>query len=125
LSTTAFSREGGGPDSERGSSLEERLAEASRLVAEAEEDFTNRVAEFHQVQAVGYSQHNLVKAVVKGVGRVEDLIIDPEVVETYDAESVAYLVLEAIAAGCAELDTRVGEDSEALLAEMSRDQGGW
>ncbi len=92
--------------------LEQRLRDAQRQV----DDVGDRLSTLHDVRSTGWSQHRLARAVVSGPGRVDEVWIDPEAVETYDAESIALLVLDAIRNGYADLDALVESRAQEMLA---------
>jgi DNA-binding protein YbaB len=93
--------------------LERRLEGVTAQVA----DMVAGIADLDEVATVGWAQDHLAKAVVTGPGRVQDIWLAPEAVETFDTESIADLVLEAIQAGYAELDDLVRARADELLVE--------
>ncbi len=97
--------------------LERRLRAVGAEVTAAQE----AVQGLYDVRVTGTSQHGLATAVVTGPGRVEQVWIDPDAVESYDAESVAMLVMDAIRNGYVELDSKVQARADALPLSVDAD----
>jgi DNA-binding YbaB/EbfC family protein len=64
------------------------MKQAQQMLA-AQEELT-------AAQVTGSSGGGLVKATVSGAGELQDLVIDPKVIDPDDAETLADLVLAAI-----------------------------